>query len=328
MEDKYNLDLKSIARKCGLYDSDNAEDIIRKIQALDEVYERDNLVLIYNFLLNECKNPQILPEIIRCEDRIRDKSSLPVLVDILLWKTTGNDDVNKDDFVNTRVMCARAIANLKDTSAVNSLLYCLNNKNEHYKVRFACADALGKIGDRYAVAPLIDVVKDEEEKSLYIRESAASALGMLGDIRAIEPLVNILETKNGLVDKFTFLKERILEALGKLRIGDNEKVFNAVKKSLMDESPQIRINAIEALMDSDNPKAYETVKSCLEDKDDEVKRNALIALYNMVGREILDEVINTANYSDFLKMEAVSLIDEYENSDDVDEDEEDGKYDT
>lgn len=318
MEDNQNLDLNAIAKKCGLYDPLDSDIIIRNIQALDEVYERDNLVLIYNFMLNECKDPKILPEIIRCEDRIRDKSSMPILVDILLWKTTGNEEIDKEAFINTRVMCAKAIANLKDTSAVNTLLYCLNNKNEHYKVRFACADALGKIGDRFAVAPLIDVVKDEEEKSLYIRESAASALGMLGDIRAIEPLVSILETKNGLLGKFTFLKERIIEALGKINIGDNERVFNAVKKSLMDESPQIRINAIEAIMESDNPKAYETIKPLLKDCDDEVKRNALIALYNLTGREILDEVIKKECYSDFLKMEAVSLIDEYESSEDND----------
>ena len=208
--ENFKLNVEAVAIKCGLNNPDvSIDNVIQNIQALDEIYERDNLVQIYNFMLNECKNPKILPEIIRCEDRLRDKSSLPILVDILLWKTTGSEEVIKDDFINTRVMCAKAIANLKDTSAVNALLYCLNNKNEHYRIRFACADALGKIGDKYAVAPLIEVVKDEDEKSLYIRESAASALGMLGDIRAIDPLVNILETKNGLVDKFTFLKERI-----------------------------------------------------------------------------------------------------------------------
>ena len=44
----------------------------------------------------------------------------------------------------------------------------------------------------------------------------------------------------------------------------------------------------------------------------EVKKNALIALYNLVGREILDEVANGQNFSDDLKMEAVSMISEYE----------------
>ena len=87
----------------------------------------------------------------------------------------------------------------------------------------------------------------------------------------------------------------------------------------MDDSPQIRINAIEAIMDSDNPKAYETIKPCLKDRDDEVKRNALIALYNLAGREILDEVINSDEYGDFVKTEAVSLIEEYETDGDEEE---------
>ena len=302
--------LDSIAKECNLFEEGNVDLSVQKILALDEIYERDNLVEIYNYFLTLSKTPEILIAVIQCSDRIRDKSTLSYLLD---WLLLINVDTEKDSFVNVRVMCAKAIANLKDTSAVTPLLYCLNNKDEHYKVRLACADALGKIGDRYAVAPLIAVVKDEEEKSVYLRESAASALGMLGDVRAVEPLVSILETQKGIWSKFTFLKERVIEALGKLRLDDDERVFNALKNSLLDESPQVRINALEAIMDSDSPDAVDTIKKCLiEDKDTEVKKNALIALYNLVGREILDEVANSADYSDELKFEAVSMISEYE----------------
>jgi len=318
VEDKSKLDLDEIAQKCNLFNDVGQDDVVSKIKALDDIYEREDLVTIYNHFLSVCNSPELLTELVRFEDRFRDKSSLPVLVDILLCKK-GNESLDNIDYTNARVMCAKAIANLKDTSAVNALLYCLNNKDENYKVRFACADALGKIGDRYAVAPLIDVVKDEGEKSVYLRESAASALGMLGDIRAIDPLVSILETKQGIMDKFTFLKERIIEALSKLKMTDNTRVFKALKNSLMDESPQIRINAIEALMDSDNPDAYDVIKTCLKDYDTEVQKNALIALYNLSDRTILDEVINTPEYSDFLKMEAVSIIEEYETEKDDNE---------
>ena len=318
MDDKNTLDLEAIANKCNLFpgkDISAPEAVICKINALDETYERDNLVKIYNYFLTICKSPDVLMNLIRCVDRFRDKSSLSPLLDILLWKI-DNDNLDKEKFVNVRAMCAKAIANLKDTSAVTPLLYCLNNKDENYKVRFACADALGRIGDRYAVAPLIEVMKDEEERSVYLRESAASALGMIGDMRALEPLVSILETKQGIMDKFTFLKERVIEALGKLRCDRNDRVFNALKSSLMDESAQIKINAIEALMDSDNPEAYDVIKRCLTDSDDEVKKNALIALYNMRGRRILDDVIKEPDFSDFLKVEAVSLLEEYETDDD------------
>jgi HEAT repeat protein len=260
---------------------------------------------------NKLESIAILMNVILRADKIRDKSCLDLLLDILLMKVSNED---REKFVNVRVMAAKAIANIKDTSAVTPLLYCLNNKNEHYKVRLACADALGRIGDKYAVIPLIELVQDEEEKSVYLRESAASALGMLGDLRAVDPLVSILEAQKGIWSKFTFLKERIIEALGKLKL-DNKRVFNALKNSLLDESPQIRINAIEAIMESESPLAAETIRACLRDKDDEVKKNALIALYNLIGREILDEVIEQDEYPDFLKMEAVSMIAEYENDD-------------
>lgn len=305
-----NLDLDLITKECGLSDNNDINLVVQKIQALDEVYERENLVKIYNHFLSLSHNPEILMNVIQCTDRIRDKSALSPLLDLLLMKNIESD---KESFINVRVMCAKAIANLKDTSAVTPLLYCLNNKGEHYKIRLACADALGKIGDKYAVAPLISIVKDEEEKSVYLRESAASALGMLGDLRAVDPLVSILEAQKGIWSKFTFLKERVIEALGKLRLDDNERVFNALKNSLFDESPQIRINAIEAIMESENPKSVETIRTCLlEDQNEEVKKNALIALYNLVGREILDEVANSPDFSDELKMEAVSMIEEYE----------------
>lgn len=318
MEKDY-LDLDLIAKECNLLDESDVNSVVQKIQALDEVYERCNLIKIYNYFLTVCKNPEILMNIIQCMDRIRDNEFLGPLLDLLLMK---NIDTEKESFINVRAMCAKAIANLKDTSAVTPLLYCLNNKDENYKVRLACAEALGRIGDRYAVAPLIEVVKDEDEKSVYLRETAASALGMLGDLRAVDPLVSILETQKGIWNKFTFLKERVIEALGKLRLDDNERVFNALKNSLMDESPQIRINAIEAIMDSENPQAVDTIKTCLlEDEDEEVKKNALIALYNLVGREILDEVANGANYPDALKLEAVSMISEYEEDEENSEDE-------
>ncbi len=313
MAEDGKLNLEAIAEKYNLLDVSNTDLLLSRISSLDEVFSSEELIQIYNYILVNSKSAEVLMNVIALADRYRNHSTLSVLVDILLLKNTENLDLkDKENYINVRVMCAKAIANYRDTSAVTPLLYCLNNKDENYKVRFACADALGKIGDKYAVAPLIDVVKDENEKSVYLRESAASALGMLGDMRAVDPLVSILETKKGIIDKFTFLKERVIEALGKLRLSDNERVFNALKMTLMDESPQIRINAIEAIMESEHPEAFETIKGCLLDDDDEVKKNAIVALYNLGGRAILDEVIREPLYSDVLKIEAVSLIDEYE----------------
>lgn len=309
--------LKQIAIECKINDTDNIEFTVQKIRDLDERFEKDTLIDIYNYLMSVVTEPKILTVLIQCSDIFRSQSSLNSLLDLLLMK---NITSVSDEYTDVRVLATKAIANLKNTAAVTPLLYCLNNKDENYKIRLACADALGKIGDRYAVVSLIDVVKDEDEKSVYLRESAASALGMLGDLRAVEPLVGILEAQKGIWSKFTFLKERVIEALGKLTFNDDERVFNALKNSLIDDSPQVRINAIEAIMDSENPKSVDVIKTCLlEDDDDEVKKNAMIALYNLVGREILDEVISGEKFSDSLKMEAVAMISEYENEEGIDD---------
>lgn len=314
MDNKNFIDVDLIISECGVNSNKDRDFVIHNIMNLENKYESYELVQIYNQLLVTVKDPKILMNVITCADKYRDSSTLGPLVDLLLTKNNINEHMEIDDLINLRVLCAKAISNHKDTSVVGALLYCLNNKDEHYKVRLACADALGKIGDRYAVAPLIDLVQDEEEKSVYLKESAASALGAIGDMRAIDPLVSILEAKQGFLDKFSFLKERVIEALGKLNL-DNGKVLRALKKSLLDSSPMVRINAIEAIMNSDSEEAPDLIRDCLKDEDKEVQKNALIAMYNLEGRDVLDDVLLSKEYSDYLKEEAQDLLNEYEADD-------------
>lgn len=302
MSEKKVFDLGQISAECKINDDIESNLILQNIDNLENMYSESELVAIYNHFLAICKKQDILMYLVRNIDKYRIKSSLQYLVEALL---------DRENSSNLRAMCAKVIANFKDTSAVTPLLYCLNNKNEDYKLRLACADALGKVGDKYAVAPLINIVQDEEEKSVYVRESAAVALGMIGDLRAVDPLVSILESKKGFIDKFTFLKERVIEVLGKFHF-TNDRIIKALQHSLNDESPQIRINAIEALMESDDERALPMIKEMLDDLDEEVRKNALIALYNMNGREILVEIIADKKYSQSVKDEAQGLIDEYE----------------
>lgn len=300
------LDYNSILDNCGLNKAPSSV-VIKNLANLEEFYDFSDLVNIYNYCLLNIKDPEILVQVIKYTDAYRSASTLAILLDLLQIKT----DDEEESLIDVRRMCAKAIANYKDYSTVSVLLSCLNNKKEHYRVRLACADALGRIGDKYAVKPLIDVMEDEDEKSIYLKESAVFALGLLGDTSAIDPLVSILESKHGFLDKFTFLKEKIVEALGKLN-SNNKKVLKALKNSLMDSSPIVRINAIEAIMNSGDGDSIDLIKPSLKDDEDEVKKNALIALYNLIGRDILDEVINSSEYTQFLKMEAQALIDEYE----------------
>lgn len=282
---------------------------LKKIADICTNLENTEKIEFYAYLLEHINSTELLAGILKLTANYIDSKLLPLYLDILLLK--NDDEKSQDDFINAKVLCAKNIAAYKDTMSVNTLLYCLNNKDEHYKVRLACADALGRIGSKYAVKSLIDVVQDKEEKSVYVQESATFALGLLGDMSAVEPLISIMEAKQGVLGKFSFLKEKIIEALGKLNPG-NAKVLQVLKNALFDSSAMVRINAIEAIMNSDSEQAADIIREALNDEDNEVKRNALIALYNILGRDILDEVISLPGYSEFLKIEAKALLEEYE----------------
>ncbi len=310
MEDSINLPFEQLAQRCEVINPKSPKSAIDKIIGLSSEYPNEYLVLIYNYFFEVSNNYEVLIFLLNKINKFKDKSSIPILIDSLLMKDKFTNRIkDSENITRIRVNITKALANTKDSGAVYPLLYCLNSKEENYKVKLSCAEALGKIGDRYAVLPLMNIVEDESEHSVYVKESAVSALGMIGDEKAIDSLVSILESKKGFLDKFTFLKERALEALNKLNFR-GERVFNALVKSLRDESPQVRINAIEVLMNSDDERAVGLIKVMLNDNNKEVVQNAVIALFNLLGDNILTEIINTESYSDNTKTEALKLQDE------------------
>ncbi len=310
MEDNFNIPFEKLAQECNIINPQNTKEAIDKIIALSADYPSEYLVLIYNYFFEKSNSYEILMFLLHKIDKFKDKSSRPLLIDSLIMKGKLAERISDIDCITRiRVNITKALANTKDSQAVYPLLYCLNSKDENYKVKLSCAEALGKIGDRYAVLPLMNILEDESESSVYVKESAVSALGMIGDEKAVDSLVSILESKKGFLDKFTFLKERALEALNKINF-KGDKVFNALVKSLRDESPQVRINAIEVLMNSEDERAVDLIKNMLSDQNREVVQNAVIALYNILGDDILYQIINDENSPADARAEAIKLRDD------------------
>lgn len=307
-----NLDFNIIASDSLIATGKDSGEIISRLESLKNKFTEIELLAIFNYFLKIEFDADVLCWLVKTLDKYRDSSSLQPLTDLLLMKEhTPNADYTKEYYTNVRALCAKAISNLKDNSSVHVLLYCLNDKHENYKVRLSCADALGKLGDKYAVTTLMDVVADEDEKSIYIRESAAVALGLIGDMRAVDSLVKIIESKNGIMDKFSFLKEKAIEALCRLS-PNNDRTFHALKKSLYDQNPQVRINTIEALLDYETPEAEELIQSMLFDSDEEVQKNAVIAMYNIGAEEFMHKILNEPQYSQICKNEAQNLLENIE----------------
>ncbi len=307
MDDNTNIPYEKLAQDCKIISPENPKAVIDSIIALSAKYPSEHLILIYNYFFEHSDCYEVLMFLLGKIDKYKDKSSRTLLIDSLLMKEKLSQRIKDGENVTRiRINITKALANTKDSQAVYPLLYCLNNKDENYKVKLSCADALGKIGDRYAVLPLMNIVEDESESSVYVKESAVSALGMLGDEKAVDSLVFILESKKGFLDKFTFLKERALEALNKLKFR-GDRVFHALEKSLHDESPRIRINAIEVLMNSNDARAVDLIKQMLFDADAEVVKNAVTALYNLFDEDILEDIINNPQMTDNAKTAAINL---------------------
>lgn len=310
MPDNELLDFNLLAADCLIATNADSSVVIEHLETLKNKFSEIELIAILNYFLKIEYNSDVLCWLVRNLDKYRDSSSLEPLTNLLLMdERTPNAAYTKEDYVNLRVLCAKALSNLKIHSSVHTFLACLNDKNENYKVRLSCADALGRLGDKYAVASLMDVVSDNEEKSVYIRESAAVALGLIGDMRAVDSLVKVIETQNGIMNKFSFLKEKAIEALCRLH-PTNDRTFLALKKSLDDENPQVRINAIEAIMNYEHEESYSLIKRMLFDDDDEVKQNAVIALYNIGGEDAMNEILSNSQYSEYCKIEAQNILDE------------------
>ena len=98
-----------------------------------------------------------------------------------------------------------ALGGIGDRRAVEPLMEAL--KDESSLVREKAAAALGRIGDKRAVDPLIHALTDEDRD---VRSRAAWALGQIGDTRAVKPLVK------GLTDKNYWTRQQVALALDRL----------------------------------------------------------------------------------------------------------------
>ncbi|MBQ8634953.1 HEAT repeat domain-containing protein [bacterium] len=277
-------------------------DYVAFFKQLKANFRSGEIAKIYNYILENKTDIKLLTQVIREINSSKFITNFDSLLTFI--KNTKNVDL--------KVLAIKTICVFKNTKAVPVLLECLKNPDSNYKIRLACADSLGKIGDKNAFDVLGYIATNEEEKSAYVKESAVIALGNLGDSRAIDVFSSIMSGKQMFLDKFSYLKERVIEAISKLDTSKDARALQIIKNSLMEPSSRIRISAIEALMNMDSKESYELIYDRLKFDDDiEVKKNALVALYNISDRTILDEVIQN-DFDKEIKMYAQELIDEYE----------------
>ena len=197
MQEEYRKKIEEMADKFLVGKEENSDVVIESLQGIKNLNRQEAVSLMNHFIELE-KNPRTLYYIVKEIGRYKDKSSAQVLIELLT-----NFKEKKDQYLKVKCLAANILGQLKEEKALLPLMYVMNDREEDYRMRLAAAEALGKIGNYQAVIPLIKIISDDKEKSIYLKESATKALGMLGDERAVDPLIELLVVQKDIIDKFT-----------------------------------------------------------------------------------------------------------------------------
>lgn len=178
-----------------------------------------------------------------------------------------------------RVAAARALREIRDSSAVAALVSAL--QDEETDVMVAAAYALGDIGDSSAVAPLVSVLEDPHVQ-IEMRHAAVFALGEIGDPSAVNALVVVLEDESELDNT----RAAAAEALGD--IGDLGAANSLVGVLVM--NPGLQRYIAEALQKMGKSAIDELAAALGEAEDKDTAYNLAEALV-MIGEPGTEQAV-------------------------------------
>lgn len=136
----------------------------------------------------------------------------------LWWKKSKKVKSSKGESLPIQKRVIKALE-MGDAQKVEALIGALEDENGH--TRLDAVRALGEIKDKNAVESLIiRLLRDKED---YVRWNAAEALGKLMDIKAIEPLIFALKDEHMLVRKDA---AKALSAITQIDLGEDPIKWN------------------------------------------------------------------------------------------------------
>jgi HEAT repeat protein len=133
-----------------------------------------------------------------------------------------------DADLEVRAQSAKVLGDLREPRAFDRLIVALQDEN--LRVRMYAAISLGKLGRKEAVAPLLEMLRENADRDPFVRHAGVAALAWIGDV---EPI----------------LKERSLDALLVLRRLERPEVASYL------ERPETALEAARAIYDVPIPGA-------------------------------------------------------------------------
>ena len=229
---------------------------------------------------------------------INDQRAVPSLLEAMRRK--ANAEATEEEKTNAASVRAGAAAALSamGPAAVESLIKIVASPAEAEDTRVSAASILGTIGDKRAVVPLVNALKDDnkalraaaaaalgwlpdeeavlqeklkdkraveplieslKDDKVVTRANAATTLGVLGDDKATQPLIDVVMNKTE--------REKIRSAaIGSLGILGDPAALGTLVRVLVDEREKdsIRKSAASALRAMENPGASEALIALLK----------------------------------------------------------------
>ncbi|MFL5662499.1 MAG: HEAT repeat domain-containing protein [Ktedonobacteraceae bacterium] len=227
-------------------------------------------------------------------------------VEALPQLVTALSDRTQDVFIRA---AAWTLGRLEEPSVLELLIERLKDINESSEVRSNAASGLGGLGNKRAVAPLMEVWSQETDE--HLRWSIAMALGELGDERAIAPLIEAVAQDGAGVravealeqfgasafhalldalqntDYRRYARRELLIALGHFK---QEEVFTTLLTVLKDENEEsvVRSGAVRGLIFQGDYRANKPLLAILEShKDISLRINCAAALCWLGDQQML-----------------------------------------
>jgi HEAT repeat protein len=201
----------------------------------------------------------------------------------------------------TQKAATLALGELGGKPAVEPLINKLKDWKGNGYVPEHTITALVKLGE-LAVLPLIEVLLNASV-SVWVRKQVVTILGAVGDVRAVKPLIQVLKDEDDRVragDRYNWVRAEAALALGQL--GD-VRAIGPLIEVLKDSDESVRSKAVGPLSNFSHSPVVELFIQMLKDRrwSAEMLPNIARFLGKMGDKRAIDPLIKSLNYSNKLR---------------------------
>jgi HEAT repeat protein len=213
--------------------------------------------------------------------KIGKPSVEPLISVIKLSEKKVRDDIGK----NIQLEVVNALGKLRDTRAVEPLIYLLRNEFE-YEIRKNSARVLGLLGDTRSIESLVNALTDENWQ---VRGEATYALRKFVSPRIIELLINLVQN-----DENNEVRGSAATVLAEIDNPNIERALVSERNSNSEEVRNIAVAKIAKLAEGGDIQALNLLYRSLYDRSAIVQGTAINGLQKLglVSNEELSKALN------------------------------------